>query len=330
MMNGICKLCNEEKELRKNSHIIPVFLLKNMHGERDKEVSVTISSAGFHDYYIGRLDEEKVNSILINKEDLIRQNPYSKDFILCNTCENYLGQQVESVISNMLDSVRSNQNRIDQLQEVAFFKFFVLTIIWRCSITKFSEFSLPLSIENRLQNLISKKFMFNSFSESSIQSLVNQFPMQINLIPNPIDKEKAFVVVDKYVQSPYYFLFVEFVCLFYGKPKSTKKLPLKFFGFERLIKKKLYTGTIEMVDTDIWNSSITNLVEKQINDSYQSMGKHAESLFIQLFEKTPPPEEVDKFLKYYVASEEFKIDQYTPENFLKCFKQFVLTQVEQQ
>ncbi|MBK6526006.1 MAG: hypothetical protein IPG07_10950 [Crocinitomicaceae bacterium] len=223
-MTGTCKLCEQTKALRKNSHIIPAFLLKHMVGERDNEVSLTISSAGFNDFFLVRnINEEKVEKILIEQEDVIKPNPYAIDYILCNECENYLGS-VEGQCSEIMDKLTDNVVPIKRSLDVSLIKFVMLTIIWRCTVSGFSKFALPKSIENKLRILINKKPNKASFNvQSSIDDL-SIFPLSVILRPNLFQPDNTFVFIDKNTSCPYYFCFLKWF-VFYSKLKSTKKLP---------------------------------------------------------------------------------------------------------
>src|SRR5688572_15463989 len=88
-----CPFCGNPAN-KTNAHLIPWFIIKNRithdgTGNRDTELSFTISSAHFTKIYAGRsvlpeTIEEFGDLHELEKEE---ENPYSRDHLWCTQCE---------------------------------------------------------------------------------------------------------------------------------------------------------------------------------------------------------------------------------------------------
>ena len=97
---SICRLCKQEEATKKNSHILPHFLIKtviNKGGskQRDYELTFSFSQNEFTDLYFGRnitLETiEQYKGRELTDEELEQQNPFSQDYLFCPSCEAYFG-----------------------------------------------------------------------------------------------------------------------------------------------------------------------------------------------------------------------------------------------
>ncbi len=121
-----CKLCLQNKPLR-NSHIIPEFLYKNEKLYDDKHRFLRLSSE--------------------STEPNILEQKGRRQHLLCWDCEQWLDRQYEKYAKRVLYDERHIYST--QLQHVevlvnidyARFKLFLLSILWRVSISTLSEFS---------------------------------------------------------------------------------------------------------------------------------------------------------------------------------------------
>jgi hypothetical protein len=147
MNKGTCRLCLRETELLSESHIIPNFLYKEIFDERHK------------------LDKVKAE----NPPKLISR-PSSGEYeggILCKACDNDVIGKFESYAKKVLfGGIPLKVERIRNEHGVEFitfwgidyapFKLFLLSILWRASISTrdfFSEIKLG-SHENHIRNMI--------------------------------------------------------------------------------------------------------------------------------------------------------------------------------
>jgi hypothetical protein len=153
---GLCKLCLLEKVLHKESHIIPRFLIReNLKNEKGKLTPISIST--------------KSNSI--NELGQISSNGYSEYNILCIECESKIGFYEDYVakiiytnpsirISPIKTEVQFTNIKATAIRfsnvDKGKLKLFLLSIIWRCSISKISVFeNVKLgTYKNKIRELI--------------------------------------------------------------------------------------------------------------------------------------------------------------------------------
>jgi hypothetical protein len=121
-----CKLCLQEKDLLKKSHIISNFMYKDLYDEKHTLVKVNLAT---------------------NKESIVQSGEYEKD-ILCKHCDNVVLGQLEGYGKNVLHGGNikgistvneKNQNGVSWIRcngiDYKKFKLFLLSILWRCSIS---------------------------------------------------------------------------------------------------------------------------------------------------------------------------------------------------
>jgi hypothetical protein len=185
-VKGICKLCDKEKDLIKKSHIIPEFMYQYLFDEKHK-------------------------FILTPSSELIKENPKTQfrptgDYeggILCGTCDNELIGSYETYASKTIYSkeklpddiafrVTNYHNKVgqswSQCENVDYkkFKLFLLSILWRASISTrplFSEVDLGVH-ENKLKEML---FNDNPGEESD-------YPVQLWTTVNDEEFPKDFVI----------------------------------------------------------------------------------------------------------------------------------------
>lgn len=95
-----CCLCNKADATKKNSHILPHFLIKtaiNKGGcnQRDYELTFSFSENEFVDTFFGRsitLDTiEEYKGRELTEEEIKKENPFAMDFLFCPSCEAKIG-----------------------------------------------------------------------------------------------------------------------------------------------------------------------------------------------------------------------------------------------
>ncbi|MFZ4402007.1 MAG: hypothetical protein ACOYO1_18400 [Bacteroidales bacterium] len=156
-MKGICKLCKEEKELIKRSHIFPNFMYKGI-GDDKNRINV-------------------ISSLEPYKNKLVQNGAY-EEFILCCECESLLSRH-ERYANNYLYSQPYITNNDDFEQLTNFdginlirckninytqFKLFLQSLIWRASISShklFDNFKLSEQQEEQLRNSLIKSIKLN-------------------------------------------------------------------------------------------------------------------------------------------------------------------------
>lgn len=136
-MVGICKLCGEEKELCKKSHIIPNFMYKDVYDEKNRMKPITISKR-------------------VIEGEKYAQTGVHEGKLLCVDCENKVLGELDRYGSLTLYSgyeltiePRATASGIKYIKfgdiDYVKFKLFLLSILWRASISNdkwFSEVNL--------------------------------------------------------------------------------------------------------------------------------------------------------------------------------------------
>ena len=148
MKTGQCKLCLTEKELCKKSHIIPDFMYKEIYDEKHSLISFKT-----HTLHSGQI---------------VFNGAYEKD-ILCEDCDNNLIGGFENYASRVLyggkipvsikNFIKPDGLEFSQAQGVDYIKFklFLLSVLWRASISSndfFSSVSLGSLYEEKIRQMI--------------------------------------------------------------------------------------------------------------------------------------------------------------------------------
>ena len=108
---NICIIC-EKEATAKNSHIIPMNLIKDCIGIRNNEISYNINIDKFNisqEIYIGNALKHNKNKINKTKLSIIESNPYTLDNVLCNVCEKKLGEIEGKVYSEIICKIRDDK-----------------------------------------------------------------------------------------------------------------------------------------------------------------------------------------------------------------------------
>ena len=148
MQKGVCKLCLEYKDLCKESHIIPKFLYKLLAGKNNLLVYLDTKRAHFkhNSEYEGGILCEKCDSGIIGKLD-----DYAAKF-LHGEFPNQVPHRYE-YIEGQECIVREN----DPSYDYARFKLFLLSLLWRGSISSrpfFQQLKLRPEVEEELRVMI--------------------------------------------------------------------------------------------------------------------------------------------------------------------------------
>jgi hypothetical protein len=346
-----CQLCLKNEANQTGSHIIPFFLIKSLVNDdskdkRDKEKSIRISTSDLISFYIGRnLSPEKIEKLLGRQltEDEIDNNAnhYTRDNVLCSWCEKRL-QVIESEFNLKVYTKVQSSNRIQVRENLVFtdnlginpeiIRLFFLSIIWRCSVTKFLNLNLVASIEEKLRELLDKGLTEKTeelvIAAGSIKDQLKQFSLGILHESNPDDSTRNICFIHQSNKAPYYFIFNEFIILFYYKRKSLYNPPDKCFGLENLRFKELINFKedkfkIGILSKDQWNDFRINVVRHLV----KIMSKRIEYLYTNLFERIrslrPPRYLVNSVMREITGGSEDIIDNYSIRRIARIFQKYI-------
>lgn len=156
-----CLICKKSKATKTNSHIIPSFIVAKVcsydgSGKRDKEVMFTMTPLE-EKLYLGAIPDTKIEELVDTQklsderiEQELSNNTASKDYIFCPECEKNLSVYLETPYAECLQKGKT--------PNVHLAYFFWMSIVWRMSISKQFEFSLPSDIEQTLGNALNEYF----------------------------------------------------------------------------------------------------------------------------------------------------------------------------
>jgi hypothetical protein len=208
MAHGVTnKLCKNDYEiLAKKSHLIPKFLYKNIIKNKDKPI----------DKFIYKVKEKKVFD-----PKKISPDGYFENDIFCINCEkifkyleDYFSSVVFNKVKNKLTPFREEifRNNLRCIKFTNFdnkkFKLFLLSILWRLSVSKKIEFvGLNLGrYEDEIGSLIQKNLESESFGYLSINTFDNfNWLKDIIFLPSQ-QKNNIYGSYYKMVFGPYIFL----------------------------------------------------------------------------------------------------------------------------
>jgi hypothetical protein len=104
-----CAICNNIANA-KNSHVIPINVIKECVGKRHNEVSFNFNLLdGSKSVYIGNEIKHKSDEILSKKIEIDNDNPFTLDYILCLNCEKKLGSIESELYSEIISKIRDNR-----------------------------------------------------------------------------------------------------------------------------------------------------------------------------------------------------------------------------
>jgi len=106
-----CIICSNEPNA-KNSHIIPINLIKDCIGKRYNELSysINLTSDGLNQsLFIGDELQHRAEELNVNKLKTNALNPYTLDNILCTICEAKLGKIEGLIYSEIVLKIRQEK-----------------------------------------------------------------------------------------------------------------------------------------------------------------------------------------------------------------------------
>lgn len=248
---GICKLCNEEKDLIKRSHIWPDFMYKGMEDDKGR-------------FYV-------INSDNPYKHKTVQSGAYERG-IFCAECDNVRLGKLERYASNnlfrkayLVEGIEFKQvaiqgglqvihcENVDYVQ----FKLFLLSLLWRASISTehlFENFKLSEGEE---------EFLRKSIYDQAVVA-EETFPC-ILLTSTAADLDKNFIAIDPFNPDMVKFYINAFVYTFYltdvKKDETTKVLSI---GMDKKM-------GIMKISPAQWNKILESVIEGAVEASKKNL-----------------------------------------------------------
>lgn len=326
--NDMCLICKERPSTKKNSHIIPSFLLAPIFSydgssKRGGEVMFTITPTE-EKVYIGELPDTKIESLFDTQsltderiDSELKVNTAAKDYIFCPKCEADLSKYLESEYSSMYSKGMTGI-------EVPY--FFWLSVIWRIAVSGQFGVTLPQDISDALQECL-KRYFIAKDSESDIQNIIQSCPFSYRLLrcPGFINSSPAYVLAEYDRESSCLTVMIGEVIICASFHESFLNEAYTFFGAEGEIKNApLNDGSNEEVvvhiDTQFFSSivsqTVTMLAKQKAMTEYELMNCCWRAMGMPY----DLPGEIFQRYMEYLLDEESKIgDRMTNERRVECF-----------
>ncbi|RZK01657.1 MAG: hypothetical protein EOO46_19635 [Flavobacterium sp.] len=238
--------------------MIPWFLIKKTiteqgSGVRDMELSFTIDTARFSKIYAGRsILPEKVDDFgPLNDFQKEKENPYSRDYLICGKCEENLSR-LEAIFATEFNEKRINvtyQARhklygdhvlmISQNFNFNLYALFVQSIFYRCSIGRFDGFSLQKKIELKVEENLRKAFTVPNFKKivpSTHIDLLHSFPLLSCVLytPSGEDPTKQYITLGR-SRFPYFLMAGKWMFQLFEAEKHLKSTIEWLYGLKQTV-----------------------------------------------------------------------------------------------
>ena len=344
-----CKLCEVNLADKTNSHLIPHFLIKtaiNDGGtkEREKELVFGLSSNGLVDVYFGReLSIEKIRETLgreeTDEEIANRQNPFTRDYLICTSCETKLSV-LEGYIAQHFYNPLINGKKKDIMYDSAgrsiitstqpsphLFALLVYSIFWRTSVGDYGGFRLQPKIEESLRAYL------NSYLNVNIDQMVKLLEQSISL-PYPIiatfalSSKDADTTANSIIAGssrfPYFITANAMTFQLFEKPKQVKASVQHLHGLSQMIDRSagcMFNASLikvalltEEQGKTISNFPLLELVSKQ----NKLLLKAFQELCIRLFGQRPSFEMQCYYMQNFMREGVPLGAQYTTTHMAQC------------
>lgn len=227
----ICKLCKVNEATKTNSHIITLALIKdcfNQNGfnDRDHNVTFAISSFKTPQLHTGRSvlpNHMKTfsGSNTFNEEVIHKKDFFTKDYILCPTCEDGIGKIESEFINrvynkihkvtttNLLIDKKGNKMHSLTVYDSKLTMLFGYSIFFRTSIVRFNNYALDLKLQEKISAILLRNLPINQsqLEKNIVNSSVHDFcyPLVLTYFEtNPDDLENKNIVTQNHCDMPYY------------------------------------------------------------------------------------------------------------------------------
>lgn len=166
---GICKLCKEEKELIKKSHIYPNFVYKDLFDEHGKLRK------------FDALEMKKINPKISKPASGVYEGN-----LLCDECDNNRISKLETYVAGLLNGndkkVECNKIKIGDGTEILevkhlkyiHFKNFILSMLFRADISTFPEFE-DVSLGPYNEKI--RKIVYDNLETEDLDIQINLFKL---------------------------------------------------------------------------------------------------------------------------------------------------------
>lgn len=346
-----CRLCQKAEATKKNSHILPHFLIKTAiskggSNQRDYELTFSFSENEFVDTFFGRsitMDTiEEYKGKELTEEEIKKENPFAKDFLLCPSCEtnigvleDYFAQEVHQRLqkANFKKIVTDKKgNRIVTINaEFDLILLFVLSIFFRCSVSGYHGFNLN-GFERKFRKVL-LKYLDDSIEKikeriKSDPSRIPDFSLITTFFESPVaaDPTKNFVTI-LHTEKPFFVYLNEITFQLFVKGKDVTKIKDYFFGITDMVSPKEAATTgkddfkVTILNKAQLKKILTTVFESAANRQLKFFQKAFREVHKAIFSSLPSDDLVRYFIQLLLTQEAPPGERYSREYFaLAMFK----------
>lgn len=331
----LCTLCKEKEANQTGSHIFSRFLIKsaiNIDEKklRGKEAVFRIGSQKFTKAYIGsRITDEDVNKLFgrpVDELNLEKENPHTKSYFLCSTCEKRFKICEDYFSENFYSKYKTEKllvdkhNKFDTLQlnniSPSLIRLFIYSLAWRASVVNYENFKLKNKEEEILRTILNENL---DRDKNSIQ--VSELPLFVSLFELDIEHPtKNFIFLHPESKNPYFFVVNELsFCLFFNKQKKYKSNHfLKNIGYDHITNELINWNKDNLIVGFLKNQDRKNLEQGffkiYVNRKMKQYSMYFKKNHNRLFGFYPDKNLTKHFLYFFTKDESFIGIQYSVEH----------------
>lgn len=313
-----CPICKSNNADKKNVHLIPWFLIKKCitqrgSGERDMELSFSIEPQSFTKIYTGRSVLPETLDDLGELHDLQKEkeNPYSRDNLICTECEEKLSRLEAIFASQFTDKKLKNAPQsnfdkfnnhllvVDKKYDESLFELLIQSIFYRCSIGRFDGFKLDQKIQDKIEENLRKAFLLDGFKKIKATQQIDyphKFPIITTsfLIPEGEDTTKNFIVINN-SRFPYFIMAGKWMFQFFEGNKHLKSSVEWLYGLQgQLHPTKTYdlvknSSHVILLEEEAGKSITNNLIDFFTQKRIIGLKKTIKKLHVHIFGNKPEP-----------------------------------------
>jgi len=330
-----CFLCGTNRADKKNSHVIPFFLIKSMvtpteSRRTEKDISFDLSKLGIVQCYFGRdVSPETINETLgreMGKKDLEENvNPYTKDDFLCTERETKIAR-LESKFSSIVypKIFAEKRQKEDESYEpievdTLITLLFCYSIIWRIGSSGFGNLQIHQSILKTLAGILN---LILATDEKDLERnlLTNKDKLLQHKIALSVDtrqeyKDGRFVFFKPDQVHPHSFYINSFYIAFYYKRSMLNNKGSNFLGLNRQFNRvkirdsqniQVYYPSPERVANAV--KEILAVTSKRMSFYLASNFK---AIFNHIYKVDPPADLVSKYMSELIFADHPPADRYS-------------------
>ena len=327
---SLCLICKEREADKKNAHLIPWFLIKKYityegSGQRDMELSFTVNPRDFTKVYTGRsvLPENIEEFTELSDLQKEKNNPYSRDNLLCHECEAKLSR-IEAIFASQFSEksiITAYSSKLDKINcqlvytntnySFSLYELLVQSIFYRCSIGKFGGILLNPNIKHGIEENLREAFKINGFKKikpTDIVPLKNIYPIITSILHETEEKDTTEgFILSNISRIPYFIMSGRWIFQLFEHEKHLKNPNEWLYGLSsKVIVKEAFAKIKNISHLLLLEKELSELISKNIVEYIASqkitgLQKNIRDLHFHIF-KHKPSDFISKYIyqQYFV------------------------------